>query len=140
MKIYFAGSVRSGRDDADVYFQIIEHLKQYGEVLTEHLGSHGLTTLGETDAPDKHIHDRDIAWVIQADVVVAEVSTPSIGVGYEIGRAVEHKKKVLCLYRPQDGKRLSAMIAGSAGVTTCEYATLEDAKKIMDDYFSTLHV
>lgn len=105
MKIYFAGSVRSGRDDADVYFQIIEHLKKFGEVLTEHLGSQGLTTLGEADAPDTYIHDRDIAWVMQADVVVAEVSTPSIGAGYEIGRAVEHKKKVLCLYRPQDGKK-----------------------------------
>jgi len=140
MNIYFAGSVRSGRDDADAYFRIIEHLKKFGEVLTEHLGSQGLTTLGQQDAPDNHIHDRDIAWVMKADVVVAEVSTPSTGVGYEIGRAVEHKKKVLCLYRPQEGKRLSAMIAGSADVTTREYATIEDAKNIMDNYFSTLHL
>ena len=55
--------------------------------------------------------------------------------GYEIGRAVENQKRVLCLYRPQDGKRLSAMIAGSPDVTNAEYQTLDDAKKIIDDFF-----
>ena len=37
--------------------------------------------------------------------IVAEVTQPSLGVGYEIGRAVAMDKKILCLYRPQDGKR-----------------------------------
>ena len=36
---------------------------------------------------------------------MAEVTQPSLGVGYEIGRAVAMDKKILCLYRPQDGKR-----------------------------------
>ena len=41
----------------------------------------------ETDASidDKWIHDRDVEWLHQADVVVAEVTQPSLGVGYEIG-------------------------------------------------------
>ena len=38
-------------------------------------------------------------------VLVAEVTQPSLGVGYEIGRAVDMKKKVLCLFRPQSGRR-----------------------------------
>lgn len=37
--------------------------------------------------------------------LVSEVTVPSLGVGYEIGRAVAMKKPVLCLYRPQEGKR-----------------------------------
>ena len=36
--------------------------------------------------------------------IVAEVTQPSLGVGYEIGRAVDMKKPILCLYRPQEGK------------------------------------
>ena len=36
--------------------------------------------------------------------LVAEVTQPSLGVGYEIGRAVAMDKKILCLYRPQEGK------------------------------------
>jgi hypothetical protein len=52
MKIYFAGSIRGGREDAALYLEIIEYLKTFGEVLTEHI-------------------------------------SVSIGVEYEIGRAVE---------------------------------------------------
>ena len=42
----------------------------------------------ETDASisDKWIHDRDVEWLHEADVVVAEVTQPSLGVGYEIGK------------------------------------------------------
>ena len=135
MKIYFAGSIRGGRDDVGLYLQIIEHLKKYGEVLTEHIGDKNLALLGEDGVKDDHIHNRDLEWFMQSNVVVAEVTTPSLGVGYEIGRAVENQKRVLCLYRPQDGKRLSAMIAGSPDVTNVEYKTLDDAKKIIDDFF-----
>lgn len=135
MKIYFAASIRGGRSDSDVYAKFIEHLRSYGEVLTEHVGDKGLSVLGEDGKSDQHIHDRDLEWVLSSDVVVAEVSTPSLGVGYEIGRAIEHKKKVLCLHRPQEGKRLSAMIAGCPQVITEEYQTFDQAREIMNRFF-----
>ena len=136
MKIYFAGSIRGGREDADLYMQIIKHLKQYGEVLTEHIGHKDLEISGEDVMNDNEIHNRDLEWILQSDIVVAEVTTPSLGVGYEIGRAFENNKRVLCLYRPQDGKRLSAMIAGSPNVSIKEYKTLNEAKNIIDNYFN----
>lgn len=37
-------------------------------------------------------------------VVVAEVTQPSLGVGYELGRAVALGKQILCLFRPQSGR------------------------------------
>jgi len=135
MKIYFAGAIRGGRDDAELYLQMIEYLKQYGEVLTEHVGDKNIKSLGEDCLTDKHIHDRDMQLVLQADVLVAEVSTASLGVGYEIGRAIEHGKKVLCLYKPKEGKRISAMIAGSPDVAIAEYKSFEDVKKIIDNFF-----
>lgn len=134
MKIYFAGSIRGGRDDVDLYLQIIEYLKQYGEVLTEHVGDKDINLLGEGDYTDEYIHDRDVKWILQSDVLVAEVSTASLGVGYEIGRAVEKNKKVLCLYRPQEGKRLSAMISGSTGVVCVEYKDLDDVKGAINGF------
>ncbi len=49
MKIYFAGSIRGGRDDSEIYFKIIEMLQATGaDVLTEHIGSSELTSHGET--------------------------------------------------------------------------------------------
>jgi len=144
--IYFAGSISGGRDNVELYGQIIEHLKKYGKVLTEHIGDKKLSALGETNLSDSEIYERDTAWLYTANVVVAEVTTPSLGVGFEIGRALERNewlaktfgaygKKILCLYRPSDGKRLSAMIAGCEDLTLREYAKIEEARKHIDDFF-----
>lgn len=122
MKIYFGGSIRGGRSDVDLYAELIELLEDHGEVLTEHVGTEDVEA---KEAPqglsDGEIHDQDLAWLREADVVVAEVTTPSLGVGYEIGRAVEWGKPVLCLYRPDGDHALSAMIRGNDAVTVAEY-------------------
>lgn len=128
MKIYFAGSIRGGREDAALYFRIIDYLKTFGEVLTEHVGDASLTSAGDDGPTDKFIHDRDLEWLTASDVIVAEVTTVSMGVGYEIGRAVEAGKPVLCLFRPESGKILSAMISGCDDLTLVNYSTLEEAK------------
>ncbi len=135
MKIYFAGSIRGGRDDVKLYAMIIKHLGKYGKVLTEHVADKNLEAIGEKNMSDKEIHDRDLDWLIQSDVIVAEVTAPSLGVGYEIRAAVERKKKVLCLYRPQEDKRLSAMINGGADVQIANYQQFDEATKIIDKFF-----
>ena len=136
MKIYFAGSIRGGREDADLYEEIIDYLKEYGEVLTEHIGKKDMHKMGEKHMSDREIHDRDMDWLDESDCIVAEVTVVSLGVGYEIGRAVEKGKKILCLYRPQEGKRLSAMISGSQEVTNAEYRTLDEAKDVIMQFLS----
>jgi 2'-deoxynucleoside 5'-phosphate N-hydrolase len=128
MKIYFAGSIRGGREDAMLYQQIIEYLKTFGEVLTEHIGDSKLTHLGDDGPTDRFIHDRDLEWLQSSDILVAEVTTVSMGVGYEIGRAVESGKKVLCLFRPDSGKNLSAMVAGCPNMELVNYNNLNDLK------------
>lgn len=126
LKIYFAGSIRGGRDDKDLYRKIIELLQNYGEVLTEHVGSRTLSALGEDGPTDSYIFERDVAWLKECDVVVAEVTNPSLGVGYELGLAQGLKKKVICLYRPSAERRLSAMVGGNSNFKVIEYQDLED--------------
>ena len=135
MKIYFAGSIRGGREGAALYLQIIDYLKTFGEVLTEHIGDQSLSDLGDDGPNDKLIHDRDLEWLQSSDILVAEVTTVSMGVGYEIGRAVESGKKVLCLFRPDSGKNLSAMIAGCPDLELVNYQKLDDAKLVIDRFF-----
>jgi len=134
MKIYFAGSIRGGREDKELYLKIIERLRQYGEVLTEHVGDPKLTSYGET-VSNKHIHDRDIEWLEQSDYVVAETTCPSLGVGYEISKAEELGKPILCLYRSEDNKRLSPMISGSDKVTVSEYKELDEIDSALEKFF-----
>lgn len=133
--IYFAGAIRGGREDHALYLSLIEQLGTYGLVLTEHIGEARLTSEGES-AGDVAIHDRDLSWLRRSEYVVAEVTTPSLGVGYEIGKATEWRKPVLCLFRPGNNHSLSAMIAGSRGVTVREYQSTTDLKEILDEFFA----
>jgi len=135
LRIYFAGSIRGGRNDAELYQQIIDYLKNFGKVLTEHIGDPKLTHLGDDGPTDRYIHDRDMKWLLAADVLVAEVTTVSMGVGYEIGRAVEAGKKVLCLFRPDSGRNLSAMITGCPDLELKNYKDMAEAKKIISAFF-----
>ncbi|XP_006824845.1 putative 2'-deoxynucleoside 5'-phosphate N-hydrolase 1 [Saccoglossus kowalevskii] len=140
LNIYFCGSIHGGRQDANLYARIIKQLQEYGEVLTEHVGKVEIEKEAEKlDA--KFIHDRDIDWLETSNVVVAEVTQPSLGVGYEIGRAVAMKKKILCLYRPTNpGKKLSCMIRGAHdgdSIKVFDYKE-EELPKIFKDYFAAL--
>lgn len=134
MKIYFAASIRGGREDKLIYAQIIGLLREFGEVLTEHIGDEGLAAQGETDIPDQDIFRRDKEYLHSCDVLVAEVTHPSLGVGYEIG-CTEGQKPILCLYRPQTGKRLSAMIAGNDRLRLAAYDTAADLRGILEFFF-----
>ncbi|MBI2042066.1 MAG: nucleoside 2-deoxyribosyltransferase [Candidatus Nealsonbacteria bacterium] len=137
MKIYFAGSIRGGRDDEELYLEIINLLGKYGKVLTEHIGDKTLSALGEDGPNDEYIYDRDMAWLNEADVLVAEVSTPSLGVGYEVGK-MEGKKPIICIYREHDGKRLSGMIGGNKNIKLLKYQTIEDLEPILRSFFEKI--
>jgi nucleoside 2-deoxyribosyltransferase len=134
MNIYFCGSIRGGRDLASVYKGLIEMLGTHGRVLTEHLGSDEEIERKDRILTDKEIHDRDMQWIAASDVLVAEVTVPSLGVGYEIGRAIEMGKPVLCLFQEGSKHVLSAMIAGSDRVKTGYYGNLEEADLLFKKY------
>jgi nucleoside 2-deoxyribosyltransferase len=133
MNIYFAGSIRGGRANQEDYFHIIEMLKDFGSVLTEHIGSKELSSKGE-DLSSGEIFQRDSAWVNRADVLVAEVTTPSLGVGFEIG-SVAGNTPIICLFREEEGKRLSAMIDGNPAITVRKYKTIKEIPKILLAFF-----
>lgn len=135
MRVYFAGSIRGGRDDWALYRDIISVLGEYGTVLTEHIGNSDLEISGE-DLADREIYDRDLGWLRSSDYLVAEVTTPSLGVGYEIAKATEWGKPVLCLFRADTGRRLSAMIAGSPGIQVSTYVDIDDLSKAIEQFFN----
>lgn len=145
-EIYFAGSIRGGREDVAIYESIINYLGSFGKVLTEHIGKKDLSKHGEAGLSDSQIHDRDMAWISDARTIVAEVTQASLGVGYELGRVVERnlwvlkekRKEILCLYRPQVDKRLSAMINGCPTLAKGFYTNFDEAKKHLDEFFNGL--
>jgi 2'-deoxynucleoside 5'-phosphate N-hydrolase len=136
LKIYFAGAIRGGRGNAALYTEMISFLDTFGEVLTEHVGDQGLTEAGDDGPDDRFIHDRDMAWLYQSDMVVAEVSMPSLGVGYELGLAVSLGKPILSLFRSGSDKKLSAMISGSPDIEVIEYSGIKDACESIKEFIN----
>ena len=110
----------------------------HGEVLTEHIAHPNLLTDLEKDKPDELIYQEDIAWLKASDFVVAEVTQTSLGVGYELGYACAIGKPVLALWRPQEGKVLSAMIGGDPGITSYSYQGVEEAYQRIDEFVRAL--
>ena len=111
-KVYFAGSIRGGRQDAALYREMIAFLEARGyPVLTEHVGLESLREAGEQTMTEEEIFERDMAWLQACDLVVAECTTPSHGVGYELARARDMGKPVHIFY-DLTRSRLSAMLAG----------------------------
>jgi nucleoside 2-deoxyribosyltransferase len=135
MKIYFAGAIRGGRQDVSIYHTMIAHLQTHAEVLTEHVGNKALSDGGEHDLSDDQIHARDVAWLGDCDAVVAEVTAPSLGVGYELGIAEKLGKPVLCLFNASNpGFRLSAMLSGNPKTTVVRYQELDKAIEAIDQF------
>ncbi|HET7710469.1 MAG TPA: nucleoside 2-deoxyribosyltransferase [Thermoanaerobaculia bacterium] len=120
--IYFSGAITGGREDVGLYRRIIDALEAAGHrVLAGAVGAEHVGRNGESlDAAA--IFLRDLAWVAESDVLVAEVSKPSLGVGYEIAAArYRYGVPVICLFRPAHVPRCSAMIAGDPDITTLFY-------------------
>ncbi len=136
MNIYFAASIRGGRDLLPTYQTIVEHLRHTGHtVLSENVA---FETMAEQGISDEEIYRQDTAWLDACDAVVAEVTTPSLGVGYEIGYALHKAQKpVLCLC--QEGTHLSAMLQGNTdpNLRIVLYTDVADGLKSINGFLSS---
>jgi len=126
LRVYFAGSIRGGRQDAEIYRQVIEHLKQSTDVLTEHVGDLSL----EVRQRPEDIYHQDTSWLKESDLVIAEVSTPSLGVGYELAYA--EKLNIPCYLFCKPDVNLSAMLTGDSYFQIYSYQNVEQMLRIID--------
>jgi nucleoside 2-deoxyribosyltransferase len=134
MKVYFSCSLTGGRNDEAIYGALVDHLQAAGhEVLTAHLARPAVMRAERVVDPGEVYH-RDIAWIKECQALVAEVSTPSHGVGYEIAYALERGKPVLCCYRRD--ARVSKMITGndSPMLRVIAYASPDEALTLVDRF------
>ncbi len=138
MNIYFACSITGGREFESVYQAIVRALAEAGHQLpTAHLAESGA---GEKEAvlDPREVYARDVAWICASEALIAEVSVPSHGVGYEIGFALGEGKPVLALY--QQGRKVSKMITGNPDkrLQVKAYRDPDEAIKMVGDFLATI--
>jgi len=134
MKVYFACSISGGRKDEKAYQHLVKVLEGMGvEVPTAHIAETGIEIIDGQEDP-RDIYQRDVDWIEESDGLVAEVSTPSHGVGYEIGYALFLGKPVLCLYHHQ--ATVSKMITGNPHplLSVKAYQDLREAEAMLTSY------
>ena len=109
------------------YRQIVALLKKLGhEVVSEHVASPKLDE-AEAALTEEEIFKSDIGFINECDCLVADVTVPSIGVGYEICYAVSKGKRVVCVYK--EGANVSAMVLGNGRVASLPYVEVEGLEK-----------
>lgn len=124
-KVYFCGSIRGGRQDAELYHDIIEEIKKTDLVLTEHIGDLSRSTLEQGRDKDAEIYNQDTTWLKESDLLIAECTRPSLGVGYELAYGEHHNKPTYIFYRPSECQ-LSAMLTGNPYFHIDTYETKEE--------------
>ena len=136
MKVYFAGSIRGGEPDREWFQQLIQYIKQYGRVMTEH--SFDFSYEDEIKKDDEWIYTTDMGWLRESDALIAEITAPSFGVGYEIAKAETWGIPILMLYREIPKRKPSAMLNGNKNLPMIVYNEKKEVLEAIDAFLTGL--
>jgi nucleoside 2-deoxyribosyltransferase len=132
--------MRGGGKWVDHLDHIARIVKALGHIpLTEACPPEDLTVKIEGSG-DNWIFDRDMAWLRMADCLIAEVSSPSIGVGYEIAVAIHEGKVPVLALCHESVATLSAMIHGNTEsiMELKRYSDIEDMRAKISGFLSKI--
>ncbi|QQS36556.1 MAG: nucleoside 2-deoxyribosyltransferase [Ignavibacteriales bacterium] len=133
MKIYCAGAIKGDITFQQYYREIIEIINNEGHLALSELNKELFTTQKLTD---REIFTRDIQWLKESDLMVAEISGPSLGVGFEISFALYVLNiPVLALHRI-DSAKVSAMITGCTSdlIAVRSYTDSDELKSVINNF------
>ncbi len=130
MKVYLATSIRGSGSDLDLAREVIHHLKEHGyEVINEGVYS---SDSPDENSDDSFVFERDIGMLDKVEVLIADVTYPSLGVGYEICEALRKGKRVIAFYRR--GTRVSKLILGNPNVEPVEFSSRRELLNALLSY------
>lgn len=136
MKIYISGSIYGGTQKIETYKILIKELEKYGEVLDKQVADEN-TIANEAFQTDEEIYTDLEEKLKIADIIFAEVSIPSLGVGYELGFADKLNKKIIAIYDQNYTEKVSTMIRGNKRIDLIPY---KDIKEITDNLEKILKI
>src|SRR5580765_5167661 len=118
MRIYLACTVRGDRGAVAGLRSLVAALEAAGHtILTKHLLDDNVEG-AESTLTERAVYERDIDWLEACDVLIADASGSSFGVGFEVGyvlgRSDRTNQRVLLLYRADRRDQISRLIVGNA--------------------------
>jgi 2'-deoxynucleoside 5'-phosphate N-hydrolase len=134
MKVYFAFTVFGERTSIDVARKIVEKLQDMGhEVLTKHLIRDDAAQLDGLIQPEEVYH-RDMKWLNECDILIADVSGSSFGVGYEVSYILHSAQKKAILFYNKRSK-VSRLATGNThpNCTIVPYESEEEVVNFLEN-------
>lgn len=130
MKIYFGFTVAGDRSAVMAARKIVDILLEMRhEVLTRHLLRDDAWEADRLITP-KEVYLRDMKWLEQCDLFMAEVSGSSFGLGFETGYLLgATTKKVVLFYRRDVETKISLLITGITH-PNCRLAPYSDLDEV----------
>ena len=125
MKVYISGSIYGGRQKVENYKAIIEKIEEFAEVLNKNIIDDDVIEK-ETFQKDNEIFEDLENKMREADFILADVTVPSLGVGYEIGFSDMIGKKIIAIYDLNDIEKVSTMIRGNERIKLIGYHKIEE--------------
>ena len=132
MKIYISGSIYGGTQKIETYQKLIPALEKYGEVLDKQIADPN-TIANEAFQTDEEIYLDLEQKLITADLIFAEVSIPSLGVGFELGFADKLGKRIIAIYDEIYTPKVSTMIRGNKRIKLIPYKDISEIIEKLDD-------
>ena len=129
MQIYLACTVRGDRGAVAALRSLVASLEDAGHtILTKHLLEDNVDR-AESAPSERAVYERDITWLDACDVLIADASGSSFGVGFEVGyvlgRSDRTDQRVVLLYRADRRDQISRLIVGN-GHPRCETLPYQD--------------
>lgn len=130
MKIYFGFTVAGDRSAIKIARRVVQLLEEAGhEVLTRHLVYANAWEADRLITPQE-IYLRDMNWLRECDLFIAEVSGSSFGIGFETGYLLgSSQKRAILFYRREVEKSISLLITGNAH-PNCALVPYSDAVEV----------
>lgn len=125
MNIYFSGSIYGGRQKLEAYKKLVKELTKFGNVLDEEVADDNVL-IREESISDKDVFESLVDRLKRADLVFAEVTVPSLGVGYEIGYADKTNKRIICVYDKTVTPKLTTMLRGNNRLKIIPYTNIDE--------------
>jgi nucleoside 2-deoxyribosyltransferase len=142
MNIYLACTVRGDRSAVAIARALADAVEGLGHtVLTRHLLADD-PDADEGRLTERAVYERDIGWLDACDVLIAEASGSSYGVGFEVGyllgRSADTRQRVLLLYDAARRSTVSRLIVGNThpACTTYPYRDAPDLLRFVEVFLA----
>lgn len=114
MQVYFGFTMAGDRSTIETARMVVSLLEELGHVvLTKHLVRDDAREADRAVGPQE-VFRRDMAWLDQCDIFIAEVSGSSFGLGFEAGYLLgATTKNIVLLYRRENEAKISLLITGN---------------------------